>query len=57
MMLDWLGERSGQAALGAAARRIERAVDETFRAGRFRPFELGGREGTAAIRDAVLSNL
>ncbi len=57
MLLDWLGVRAGNAALAEAARRIEHAVDETFASGRIRPFELGGRDGTAAIRDAVLSNL
>jgi 3-isopropylmalate dehydrogenase len=57
MMLDWLAERSGQKALAQAAERIERAVDAAFAPGRLRPFEFGGRDGTAAIRDAVLSNL
>jgi 3-isopropylmalate dehydrogenase len=57
MMLDWLAARAGNAALGEAARRIERAVDATFASGRVRPCELGGRDGTAAIRDAVLANL
>ena len=55
MMLDWLAERSGNAKLGQAARRIEHAVDETFKT--VKPFELGGSAGTRAIRDAVLSNL
>jgi len=57
MMLDWLAERSGNPALGAAALKLERAVDAVFASGRLRPFELGGKDGTAAIRDAVLSNL
>ena len=57
MMLDWLGERSGRAELGAAAVRIERAADAAFASGRLRPCEFGGADGTAAIRDAVLSNL
>ena len=57
MMLDWLGERSGNAALGEAARRIESAVNEVFVSGKSAPFELGGTAGTRAIRDAVLSNL
>jgi 3-isopropylmalate dehydrogenase len=57
MMLDWLAERSGQTPLAQAAERIERAVDAAFAPGRLRPFEFGGRDGTAAIRDAVLSNL
>jgi 3-isopropylmalate dehydrogenase len=57
MMLDWLADRSGNEALAQAAARIERAVDAVFASGRMLPFELGGRDGTAAIRDAVLSNL
>jgi 3-isopropylmalate dehydrogenase len=57
MMLDWLAERSGNDGLAAAAKRIDRAVDASFGSGRIRPFELGGKDGTAAIRDAVLSNL
>ncbi len=57
MMLDWLAERSGNEALAQAAGKFERAVDTVFASGRMRPFELGGTDGTAAIRDAVLSNL
>jgi 3-isopropylmalate dehydrogenase len=55
MMLDWLAEKSGNAALAQAARRIETAVDQIFP--KVKPFELGGRDGTTAIRDAVLANL
>ena len=57
MMLDWLAERSRNAALAQAAGKLERAVDTVFASARMRPFELGGKDGTAAIRDAVLSNL
>jgi 3-isopropylmalate dehydrogenase len=57
MMLDWLAERSGNAALEQAARRIERAVDEVFASQQVTPFEFGGTAGTKAIRDAVVSNL
>jgi 3-isopropylmalate dehydrogenase len=57
MMLHWLAGRSGDGALAEAARRIERAVDEVFASRKVVPFEFGGRDGTAAIRDAVLSNL
>ncbi len=57
MMLDWLAERSGNEALATAAGKLERAVDAVFASGRVRPYELGGKDGTAAIRDAVLSNL
>ena len=57
MMLDWLGERHDDARLGAAARRIEAAVDAVFASGRLLPVELGGRDGTAAIAAAVAGNL
>ncbi len=57
MMLDWLAQRSGNEALARAAGALEAAVDAVYASGRLRPFELGGKDGTAAIRDAVLSNL
>jgi 3-isopropylmalate dehydrogenase len=57
LMLDWLADRHGNLALAAAARRIEQAVDIVFGSGRILPFELGGRDGTAAIAAAVASNL
>ena len=57
MMLDWLAQRSGNEALAQAAGKLERAVDAVFASRRLRPWELGGKDGTAAIRDAVLSNL
>jgi 3-isopropylmalate dehydrogenase len=57
MMLDWLGERHADPRLGAAARRIEAAVDAVFASGRLLPIELGGHDGTAAIASAVASNL
>jgi 3-isopropylmalate dehydrogenase len=57
MMLDWLAERSGNPALAVAAKAIQRAVDEVFSSGKTTPFEFGGRAGTRAIREAVLSNL
>lgn len=57
MMLDWLAERSANGALADAARRIERAVAEVFASASALPVELGGKAGTRALRDAVLSNL
>jgi 3-isopropylmalate dehydrogenase len=57
MMLDWLAERSNNESAAAAARKIERAVDEVFSSRKALPFELGGSAGTRALRDAVLSNL
>lgn len=57
LMLDWLAERSGIAALAQAAHRLEQAVDAVFASGKVLPFEFGGRDGTRAIADAVASNL
>ena len=57
LMLDWLADRHANPALAAAARRMERAVDAAFVSSRILPFELGGRDGTAAIAAAVASNL
>ena len=57
LMLDWLADRHANPALAAAARRIEQAVDTVFASGRILPYELGGRDGTAAIAAAVASNL
>ena len=57
MMLDWLAERAGEPGPAKAARRMERAVDAAFASGKVKPWDLGGRDGTRAIRDAVLSNL
>jgi 3-isopropylmalate dehydrogenase len=57
MMLDWLAERSGIGALARDALRLERAVDAVYASGKVKPFELGGRDGTRSIADAVASNL
>src|SRR5213595_3654225 len=54
LMLDWLAERHGHDDAAAAARAIERAVDRAFAAG-LTPCEFGGRDGTAAIANAVLA--
>jgi len=56
LMLDWLAERHGHDDAAAAARAIERAVDRAFAAG-LTPCEFGGRDGTAAIANAVLRAL
>ncbi len=57
MMLDWLAERHGDGALAEAAVRLERAVDRAFAAGRLRPIELGGSDGTQAIAGAIAAEL
>ncbi len=63
MMLDWLGERHGVAALGDAAQLIESAVEEGFASRMLRPMEFGGDQGlkaatkaVAAVLEAKLSN-
>ncbi|HEX4883157.1 MAG TPA: isocitrate/isopropylmalate dehydrogenase family protein [Casimicrobiaceae bacterium] len=57
MMLDWLGDRTGEAGLAEAAVRIERAVDAAYASGRLHPVEFGGRDGTKAIAGAIADNL
>src|ERR1700727_567090 len=48
MMLDWLADRHDYAPVGAAAQRIETAVDKAFQVG-MRPREFGGPDGTSAV--------
>lgn len=52
LMLDWLGERHGDAALVEAALRLQRAVDTVYATARVRPVEFGGSDGTTAIARA-----
>jgi len=55
MMLDWLGERHGIAAMVDAARLVEGAVDEAFASGALRTCELGGSAGVREVTDRVLA--
>ncbi|MBN8492887.1 MAG: isocitrate/isopropylmalate dehydrogenase family protein [Burkholderiales bacterium] len=57
MMLDWLAERDGDAALADGARAIESALASAFAGGEVRPREFGGPSGTADIVRAVLGRL
>jgi 3-isopropylmalate dehydrogenase len=56
MMLDWLGERHDHPPAAQAAARVTRAVDRAFANG-LKPYEFGGRDGTAAVGKAVLDAL
>jgi 3-isopropylmalate dehydrogenase len=56
LMLDWLADKHGHQPAADAAARIERAVDAAY-AGGIKPFEFGGRDGTAAVAGAVLKAL
>jgi len=57
MMLDWLGDRHGNAAMQAAAQLIDDVIEEGFRSKRTQPNEFGGPHGftehTKAILDIV----
>jgi len=56
MMLDWLADKHDHPPAAEAALRIERAVDQAY-AGGIKPMEYGGKDGTAAIADAVMKTL
>jgi 3-isopropylmalate dehydrogenase len=55
MLLAWLGERHGSAALTAAAGRVERAVGRVLAEGKVIPVDQGGSATTAAVGDALAS--
>lgn len=55
LMLEYLGERSGQEGFGEAARRIEDAIESGFEKKRLRPMEFGADMGTREIAKEVLS--
>ncbi|MEW6332960.1 MAG: isocitrate/isopropylmalate family dehydrogenase [Thermodesulfobacteriota bacterium] len=57
MMLDWLGNRHGTAAPVAAARRLERAVEEGYASREIRPMEFGGPHGTKEVTRAVCERI
>ena len=57
LMLEWLGEKHLLPEAGAAAARLTRAVDTAFASGRIRSFELGGNDGTQAIKAAIVDAL
>ncbi len=57
LMLDWLAERSGNAALAQAAVVLEAAIDSAFAEGLLRPMEFGGDQGLIAATRAVSDSL
>lgn len=54
LMLDYLGDKFGNAALHDAASAIEDAVYQGFAANRIRPMEFGGDMGTTAVTAEVV---
>ncbi|MBO0903535.1 isocitrate/isopropylmalate dehydrogenase family protein [Jiella sonneratiae] len=57
MMLRWLADRHGDAALGEDASRIERAVETVLEAGAFVPTDLGGKARCSEMTQAILGAL
>jgi len=53
MLLEWLGERRGEAGTRAAGRLIREAVDDAFRGGDLVTCDIGGDAGTATVAKAV----
>ena len=57
MMLDWLGERSGEERLIAAADALDEAVWRAYADGAVLPHELGGSSGLRDVTQAVIERL
>jgi 3-isopropylmalate dehydrogenase len=57
MMLEWLGRRHGQPALGEAAGAIDQAVTRVLGEGRALPTDQGGSATTKEIGDAVAAEV
>jgi 3-isopropylmalate dehydrogenase len=57
MMLDWLGERSGEPRLVEAADALDDAVWRAYADAAILPFELGGTSGVRDVTKAVIDRL
>jgi 3-isopropylmalate dehydrogenase len=57
LMLDWLAQRHGDAALAGGARAIESALQRAFSEQAVRPRDFGGTSSTVDITRAVLDRL
>ena len=57
MLLNWLGERRGDAKLTKSASMIERALDQTITRPECRTADLGGTLGTQAFGQCVAQML
>jgi 3-isopropylmalate dehydrogenase len=57
MLLEWLGARHRNSALGTAAKKIEAAVDQTLKDPATRTADLGGKLGTREFAKAVVAGL
>jgi 3-isopropylmalate dehydrogenase len=57
LMLDYLADKTGCAAMTTAAASINDAVESGFSANRIRPREFGGDMGTRAVTEEVVSQI
>jgi len=57
MMLDWLGERSGDSRLEDGSAMIGDAVESVFADGSICPMEFGGRHGSGAVTAAIVEKI
>ncbi len=57
MLLDWMGARADNASLTRAGAAIDRALEEVLRTPELRTPDLGGKTGTRAFTDAVVSRI
>lgn len=53
MMLQWLGERKGDVALGQAAESVEAAVEAVLQEGKYLTRDLGGKAKGSQVGDAL----
>ena len=57
MMLEWLGDRHREELYTRAGADLHGAVDEAFRSGAVRTFDIGGRATTAEVARTVIEGL
>lgn len=57
MMLEWLGQAHNDDSCREGAEMIEKAVGRAINTKQITPAEFGGKDGTAAITEAVIGNL
>ena len=57
MMLEWLGERSGDSRLSDGANLMEKSVETIFATGQIRPVEFGGLHGSTELTRAFVDQI
>ena len=56
-MFDWLGNKNNDAKAADAGRRIEKAVETVLAKGQVKTADLGGKNTTAQMGDAIINEL